>query len=324
MTRGRRLIEYSLPSLVRLASGIILLWLVIYCGVLSSPFPLEGGNGIDVDVGTHVFEERRQLLERVCHKYTSDHFRAESETLSTCHAELNQFAIFWHSNQVSMICSLHKTGSNSWAAFLSLLSQTVTSSDSDGDSHSADTQLPALDCFPGCAGAATKLIVVRHPLERLLSAWRHVFHRHDGQGTQSGPSFGLHIKPSWPEFVELLLTNPSSKLWRHAVTSAGDHWEPYWRHCAVCHDSLRPAVIFKMEEMKQDLKRYLRSIGLDERLSERFPHLLEASGGHTSTLVQRYYGLLSKRQVRDLYELYKVDHELFGYDPEVFIAYARD
>ena len=40
----------------------------------------------------------------------------------------------------------------------------------------SDLTLPVnQDCWPGCAANQTKIIIVRHPLERLLSAYRYVF-----------------------------------------------------------------------------------------------------------------------------------------------------
>jgi len=38
----------------------------------------------------------------------------------------------------------------------------------------------------------------------------------------------------------------------------------------------------------------------------------------------RYYGQLSKQEIFDLYDLYRLDHELFGYSPEEFFKLARD
>ena len=68
-------------------------------------------------------------------------------------------------------------------------------------------------------------MVVRHPLSRLLSAWRHVFDR----AGDARPKFGLVKSYSWPEFVDRVLTNPDDPDWQEAVKNAGDHWEPFWR-----------------------------------------------------------------------------------------------
>jgi hypothetical protein len=40
--------------------------------------------------------------------------------------------------------------------------------------------------------------------------------------------------------------------------------------------------------------------------------------------VAEYYGQLRKRQVAELYHMFRLDHELFGYSPEPYIQLAMD
>jgi hypothetical protein len=47
-------------------------------------------------------------------------------------------------------------------------------------------------------------------------------------------------------------------------------------------------------------------------------------GVQSGAKVAEYYSQLTKRQVRDLYHMYRPDHQLFGYSPEKYIALARD
>ena len=39
---------------------------------------------------------------------------------------------------------------------------------------------------------------------------------------------------------------------------------------------------------------------------------------------EHYFSQISKSDIRDLYEKYKVDHELFGFSPDYYIALGRD
>lgn len=39
---------------------------------------------------------------------------------------------------------------------------------------------------------------------------------------------------------------------------------------------------------------------------------------------RRYYGQLSKQEIYDLYLLYKLDHELFGYSPQSYLQYGKE
>ena len=36
----------------------------------------------------------------------------------------------------------------------------------------------------------------------------------------------------------------------------------------------------------------------------------------------RYYGLLSKKKIVELYEMYKLDHLIFGYLPDKYLSWG--
>ena len=48
-------------------------------------------------------------------------------------------------------------------------------------------------------------------------------------------------------------------------------------------------------------------------------HKNENEGGSTNKLAEKYFGLLDKKVVMQLYELYRVDFELFGYSVDPFL-----
>jgi hypothetical protein len=41
-------------------------------------------------------------------------------------------------------------------------------------------------------------------------------------------------------------------------------------------------------------------------------------------LEQHYWSQLTKDEIRSLYDKFRVDHELFGYSPDYYIALGRD
>ena len=51
--------------------------------------------------------------------------------------------------------------------------------------------------------------------------------------------------------------------------------------------------------------------------------IMTGHGGHTMGHNLAYYSQLSKKQVWGLYNLYRVDHELFGYTANAFIDVAQ-
>ena len=47
------------------------------------------------------------------------------------------------------------------------------------------------------------------------------------------------------------------------------------------------------------------------------------SSGNTRELARKYFSQISLETVKNLYSLYKIDFELFGYSPELYYGYAQ-
>ena len=43
----------------------------------------------------------------------------------------------------------------------------------------------------------------------------------------------------------------------------------------------------------------------------------------SKVLAKKYFGQLTKQQVFRLYEMYKIDFDMFGYDPQLYIDMAQ-
>ena len=50
------------------------------------------------------------------------------------------------------------------------------------------------------------------------------------------------------------------------------------------------------------------------------PHEIKSRDPAT---LQLYYSQLTKAEIRKLYKKYKLDHDLFGFDPDYFIAMGK-
>ena len=95
------------------------------------------------------------------------------------------------------------------------------------------------------------------------------------------------------------------------------HYLPFISRCAYC--SVPYAIVAKAETFEEDKQFIGVMAGIQfEDIQEH-----KSSGGGTKELARKYFELLDRKTVDQLFEFYKVDFEMFGYSPEVYQAYAN-
>ena len=87
------------------------------------------------------------------------------------------------------------------------------------------------------------------------------------------------------------------------------HWLPLIARCGHC--SIPYNVVGKLETIQQDLFFIGRMVGVNFSDSAVNP----SSGGDTSSLAREYFSMLDKKIIKQLYNSYRMDFELFGYSP---------
>ena len=99
--------------------------------------------------------------------------------------------------------------------------------------------------------------------------------------------------------------------------------------CGVCSPDHFPDFILKTETLPWDIPLVLKAMKMPEDIV--FPDIRvtgsddNGSEGNkpSENYVQKYYSRLNKEQVLKLYQLYKMDHDLFNYSPEPYLAFAK-
>jgi len=188
-------------------------------------------------------------------------------------------------------------------------------------------------------------VQVQHPLERLLTTWRYIL---QSQVLADFPQFSagaIHssdrrlLDTSWPNFVTYILLGGANRegpapgrldadygrLW----TQLAPLFAPYWLWCAACQPAFRPDFILKEETMERDGPAIVRLLNLTaapaakplQGVHETTP---DSGDVHAEVKMEEFYGQLTRRQVMDLYDIYRLDHELFDYSPEKYLAFAKD
>ncbi|XP_063597939.1 carbohydrate sulfotransferase 10-like [Penaeus indicus] len=184
---------------------------------------------------------------------------------------------------------------------------------------------------------SARVIIVRHPFTRLLSAYRDKIikanprpkkfkfkelqayivakYRKGHSASASAPP-----RPTFPEFVQHVIDSTqnlsSAAEWRENVKC----WTPYWAHCNVCNFDY--TVIMKLESMQQDEQFLITLSHLDELKNRTsWVHL---NGASSTQLAMQYYKELTRHQMSQLYKRYELDFKLFQYDIDDFLSIAKD
>ncbi|XP_059058116.1 carbohydrate sulfotransferase 11 [Achroia grisella] len=172
-----------------------------------------------------------------------------------------------------------------------------------------------------------KMIIVRNPFERLLSAYRNklegvtqsarYFQTRVGRRiikefreNPSNESLELGHDVTFKEFA-LFLTNSSEEL---ADVVNNEHWQPITNLCHPC--LIKYTLVGKYETLLEDSLLALNTINAG---SIRFPQLTHTSG--TSDKLYRYFSQLDLPLIRKLYKLYINDYRIFGYDLDNIVGF---
>ena len=79
-----------------------------------------------------------------------------------------------------------------------------------------------------------------------------------------------------------------------------------------------------LETLADDLRKFLGGeLGMRGEDIALFPHTHDQSGDRGAD-VSELFGQLSKQEVLSLYEVYRLDHEMFGYGIEPYLSMAKD
>ena len=184
-----------------------------------------------------------------------------------------------------------------------------------------------------------KFLFVRHPFDRLVSAFRNKLEDSDAQ--EDGQYFYKHYgrrivqkfrqntkwdkrmedanvesvyskEPTFPEFVDYLLhTDPMEY---------DEHWRPVALHCHVCQFHFD--YIIKYEHFEEEINFLVEMLQEGGRLPQSFHLTWENRGGTDKDTTIRYLKQVSKEQIMQLFDKYRLDFLYFGYNTEGYTEYS--
>ncbi|KAK7086393.1 hypothetical protein SK128_021996 [Halocaridina rubra] len=233
-------------------------------------------------------------------------------------------------------CKVPKAASTSWLhAFLELAGvQDIASKDMAGKHSLLREKYPLLtnSLLKRIMPTTLKFMVVRHPFERVLSAYRDKLEDSERdlkdrggyyyaiygkrivkayrKSTSSSDDYSYNTRkePTFREFIQYLLDTD--------VEEYDEHWRPIFLLCTPCH--IRYDIIAKMETLSRDADFILYHRGLSDTVHVEWSHRTDQSK-KTSDVVKSYYSQLTSSEVKQLYYKYLPDFLMFEYDLEPFL-----
>ncbi|RXG68346.1 Carbohydrate sulfotransferase 11 [Armadillidium vulgare] len=277
--------------------------------------------------------KRKKMVEEVCKREGLGKY-LNVDSLKTRHYPPTpnyEFLYFDLSNNL-VWCPIYKSASTSWLYNFCNLAGI-------SDDYLDNTNILEIN------NNKLKFFIVRHPFERLLSAYRDklekvVFQspqRHEtefyyekygkrivekyrtknptseaqsGSVGEVGKSLG--IEPTFREFVTYLADLDLSR-------QAEEHWIPYYLYCTPCF--IDYDIIAKFETLYEDQVFIIAKSNLQDKISPKWKRL--SKGGRTSYVAEKYYSTLSKELLLKLYDKYKLDFDMFDYNLDEYLNYAR-
>lgn len=265
---------------------------------------------------------RNKRIEEICRKYDikDSLFKGiQDPGKSKCNESC---PIFWVPRKKFMYCSIPKVGcstlrSNVWE----VVKPGVPTHGELHDLINVDlTRVSPNYLNETTRSKMIKFIFVRHPIDRLISAFKS---KAESEGNRK-IIFGHYLldlmkrlrkdenvtaatKPFFREFVTYLLES-SPKTY-------DQHWQLFWDRCAPC--TVKYDFIGKMETFARDKQYIFEKIGV--KVGEEWINKWESSKSY-----EEYLSQITKEELLKLKTIFAFDFLLFDYSIEPFLKYVKN
>ena len=153
---------------------------------------------------------------------------------------------------------------------------------------------------------------IRHPFERIVSAYKDkiLYTPH-----KSWDGLDTHI--SFPDFIELVIKQHTETM------DVNGHWNLLSKNCEHC--SIPYDVIGRMETFDEDVEYIILKNGwehilpLEDIKKVKINTTSRKSNSDKKGESLTYFSKLKKAQIQELYEIYKIDFEMFEYDASDYL-----
>lgn len=263
-------------------------------------------------------ESRRRLLSEVCAKY-------QPSVTEQLVSQRQVSRVYVEDRSRLLYCEVPKAGCSNWKRVLMVLGgSAVSTRDIPHDVAHYANHLQRLESYDR-AGIAerlrsyNKVLFVREPFERLVSAFRDKF---ESPNSYYHPVFGRPIISRYrANASRTALRTGAGVTFREFVQYLLDvrrpvgmdiHWEPVSQLCNPC--LLRYNFIGKFERLEEEANFLLQSIGAPRNLT--FPDFKDRNPlaeRTSSSITQKYFAQLNSTERQKAYDFYYMDYLMFNY-----------
>ncbi|XP_042203109.1 carbohydrate sulfotransferase 10-like [Homarus americanus] len=278
-----------------------------------------------------VMGERRNMVKKVCGSLKLQGVLApDMKKIYNNLLFVNEYKMVW--------CPIFKAASTSWVKNLLLL---AGKKKVDSGVHPLSRKIYAQPTDPAERERhlknSMKMMIVRHPLERILSAYRdkmlrvrnpkgkfETMQKKIARGYVDLSTNTSATNLTQPTFTQFLLKvkDDIKKAWKSGDNKINMHWRPFWLTCAPCH--LTYDVIAHVETLNMDQEFIIRELGLQDHLLNLYTHASNFDVyNKTSEATRHYYSQVPLSLLKDIVNYYRYDFNLYGYSPDPYFELAR-
>uniref|UniRef100_A0A182QLH1 Carbohydrate sulfotransferase n=1 Tax=Anopheles farauti TaxID=69004 RepID=A0A182QLH1_9DIPT len=276
---------------------------------------------LDMEYMKRRMEHRVERLQKKCTEYRLNESKHNYKPKAWEYLIQPEYHLVW--------CNVFKAASTSWMYNFNLMagySPQFLRKTKDVPLQLARQKYPrpSVEKLQEAINQSISFIIVRHPFERLVSAYKDKIqyalpnsHHHKlgnriiqkYRKTVNGKPTTLLKHPTFSEFVNYLLDEI-----KHPHYEIDMHWVPVTHFCTPCF--FHYDVIAKFETLEED-QNYLIAIGrLDSVIKPQWKNA--GKGAHTNDVLLKFFAELDATQIRGLYDYYRFDFELFGYSAKEY------
>ena len=189
--------------------------------------------------------------------------------------------------------------------------------------------------------ARHRFLVVRHPLERLLSAFRDKIEAHGSRpgspywrkavrmvrlhrrrDVTAGPVTAAELSGPLPPPQSPQLTFPEF-LRSVARQDVGDeHWKPYFAQCTPCNVDYD--LIGKFETLEEDNAFIADQLSINDHSEHLLPQLGNRNRrGPTGDKARQYFSQVTHSEIMQVYKTFRMDFVMFNYTIDEYLQYAN-